>query len=148
MRSSGKSKLKWIAFWGSVASIVSLLAFVVLPRTSGSRSRSHDVQGNGNTVAGGNINVDQAPKYRAATVLTNPTYVFESSDPSDRLPDKPHFIGVAEKGAEITVIEEKDTWGGLESHVLILSGRLSGKKGWVNASGIQLIQLVDGQTGK
>ena len=150
-----KPSVKWIAFWGSVASILSLLLFVLVPSRSTPRTQSHDVRGSGNNVAGGDINIEQAPKYRAAKVLTSSTYVYDTVSPPDR--DgyvsfrridslKQHFVGEAEKGAEVTVVEERSVWGGLEANVVILSGRLSGKSGWVNASGIQLIQLMDGRT--
>jgi hypothetical protein len=150
-----RPSVKWIALWGSIASILSLVLFVLVPSRTTTRTRSHNVQGSGNNVAGGDISIEQAPKYRAAKVLTIPTFVYDSASPSDptaymqfRRTEslEQHCVGKAEKGAEITVIEERNVLGRLEAHVLILSGRLSGKSGWVDANCIQLIQLVDERT--
>lgn len=148
-----KPSIKWIAFWGSIASIISLLLFVIMPSAGiGPRVRSHNVQGTGNNVAGGDINIDQAPKYRTATVFTNPiTYLLDTSSPPDREgssrfwsveESKKHIVGEAEKGAEVTVIEERRTWFGLEAHVLVTSGRLSGKSGWVLTGCLEQVQLM------
>lgn len=148
---------KWIIFWGSLATITLFLVFVILPsRSATHRTQSHDVQGSGNNVAGGDITIQQAPKYRRATILNNQgriTPVVSSFPPDSSLMGfvkhqvkTENVLGYAEVGAEVNVIEEvrtRDPLGFTLAHVEILSGRLKGTAGWINAATIHLIQLAE-----
>lgn len=98
------------------------------------------------------IKGDQKGIIRNSTILDNqgsPTLVLKSF-PEDRdfmkYALKPeNQIGLAEVGAEVNVIEERETKLPFmkASKVLFLSGRLKNQTGWVSSNTLRLVQLSD-----
>jgi hypothetical protein len=151
----GLKMIEKIGFWGSVASIISLALVFLLPTETadsqgypGNKVEVRDSTVRGDIFGGDKIVVQT--KYRDANILNNqgsPTLVIKSF-PEDKNfikhgTQQENFLGVAEVGTEVSVLETKETTLPLmkAKKILILSGDLKGETGWVSANTVGQAKL-------